>query len=168
MGAMFGFPLFPREREAGRFMLERAWESTRRKAFGLMRRYRSHRRYRSTPRHEGSNVQDVASSRIGDRRGGAFEAQKNVRGGTEFLTTTARPARKARWVGGIRKAQLRSSEEASRQVHQSWRQRIAAPRLGRDDSISANCIGSRALHPAPLMHETARTHDRSCGPHLRI
>lgn len=87
-----------------------------------------------------------------------LQTQKNVRGGIESLTS-APPAPKARRVG------VSLQKNASKQVHRSWRQRIAAPRLALD-SISANCIGSRALLPTPLIHETVRTIDHSCGPHL--
>ena len=89
-----------------------------------------------------------------------LQMQKNVRGGIEFFDIGSSSPQGA--MG------RQFERTASTQVHRSWRARIAAPRLALIDSISANCIGSRALLPATLMHETVRTRDHSCGPHLRI
>lgn len=108
-----------------------------------------------------------ASSRIGDRRGGAFEAKKNVRGGTDSYDNGSSSVQRAvgRRSPGTRKRLSERRIEAGppklAQANSSvmTRRMIRAARTASDPERSS---------PHPLMHEMARTKDHSCGPHLRI
>lgn len=112
-----------------RFGFARIRSSRRRKAFGVVRLHRSHRRCpKAAPVTKVSlwpleRPDSFLSNWSSARR--CLRMQKNVRGGIAS-SSSALPAAQRR--GGS--ASTRQLEPlAARQVHQSWRKRIAAPRL---------------------------------------
>jgi hypothetical protein len=155
--------IFYRTLQRIRFVRESVRAPPRRKAFWIVRTYAPHRacRRRSWLVGENRTTGNGAGGELTSRTGAAkrcLRVTRNVRGGCRFGQGSSSLVRRGGSDIGTRRATCkrparnRESVDAPRDLHRSWRQRIAAPRLEAGSSQRELCW----VPSAPLPYLDAR------------